>query len=209
MDESAIRRRLGELLSLKTLTDRQASSHAFQGALTLLTAVYGPTSPHVKDLERLAGRRSPASDDSFERGSAAKGALQNLQGDLDAGLVGSLRNQIAGSVIAGFLDLARLTLEQPGDNAKNVAAVLAAAAYEDTLRRMGAELAGVVERPKLAVVLENLKSSGALQGSQFGIAQSYLQFRNDALHADWPKLQRESVASVLGFVEQLLLKHFS
>jgi hypothetical protein len=60
----------------------------------------------------------------------------------------------------------------------------------------------------LADVLTALKDNGILQGSQVGIAQSYLNFRNNALHAKWDQIERESVASVLGFVEQLLLKHF-
>ncbi len=48
-----------------------------------------------------------------------------------------------------------------------------------------------------------------IKSPQIGIAQSYLTFRNRALHANWNEIQRESVVSVLGFVEQLLLKHFS
>lgn len=90
-----------------------------------------------------------------------------------------------------------------------MAAVLAAAAFEDTIRRIGDELGSITGRPKLAAVLESLKKAGVLQGAQFSIAQSYLPFRNAALHADWDKIERESVASVLGFVEQLILKHFA
>lgn len=210
MDEVAVRRRVEELLAVRTLTDQAGSYQVFQGALNLLSAVYGPESPQVKDLQVVgAARTNTGVPDSRSRGLAALGALQNLREELAAGLVGSLRARMAGGVIADFLGLARHTLEQPGDGAKNVAAVLAAAVYEDTIRRMGAELAGVVDRPKLADVLGQLKSNGVLLDAQFGIAQSYLQFRNDALHADWDRVQRESVASILGFVEQLLSKHFS
>ena len=73
---------------------------------------------------------------------------------------------------------------------------------------MGAELAGVIEPDDLSEVINQLKENGVLQSPQLGIAQSYLSFRNHALHANWNKIQRESVDSVLGFVEQLLLKHF-
>jgi len=87
--------------------------------------------------------------------------------------------------------------------------VLIAAAYEDVIRRMGTELAGVADRRSLADVLDELKRAGQLMGAQLTIAQGYLKFRNDALHADWQKLERASVVSVIGFVEQLILKHFS
>ncbi len=64
----------------------------------------------------------------------------------------------------------------------------------------------MIGRPKLADVLEALKRSGVLEEAQFTIAQSYLKFRNDALHADWEKIERESVASILGFTETLIMR---
>ena len=62
---------------------------------------------------------------------------------------------------------------------------------------------------KLADVVTALKERDVLQGSQVGIAQSYLSFRNRALHAKWAEVDRPEVASVLGFTEALLVKHFS
>jgi hypothetical protein len=208
VDEGPIRRRLAEVLSISEYSSDEAAYQVVQGALSLLGAVYGPDSLQVKELVDVAKRRS-AGYPPGSIGEAAKGALRNLQGDLEAGLVGSLRARLTGAVISDFVELARLQLAEGTEQAKNVAAVLAAAVYEDTIRRMGAELAGVTGRPKLADVLGELKSCGVLQDAQFGIAQAYLQFRNDALHADWGKVERESVASILGFVENLLLKHFS
>jgi hypothetical protein len=93
------------------------------------------------------------------------------------------------------------------DESKNVAAVLAAAAFEDTLRRMASHH-GIPHTEKLADLLNELKTKKLLQGSQVGIANSYLNFRNNALHAQWDKVERAGVASVLGFVEQLLLTNF-
>jgi hypothetical protein len=74
---------------------------------------------------------------------------------------------------------------------------------------MGRELAGVTGRDDLSNVVDALKKAGVLQAPQLGIALSYLKFRNDALHADWQTIDRASVNSVLGFVEQLLIKHFA
>ncbi len=145
----------------------------------------------------------------YAAGRVVHGTMQNVKAELDGGIVGSLRQQLTGAVLADFLGLARTVLEDKNEAAKNVAAVLAAAAYEDTIRRMGRELAGLVGRDDLADVIEALKKAKVLVSPQLTIAISFLKFRNDALHADWDNIERESVITVLGFVQELLLKHFS
>jgi hypothetical protein len=137
------------------------------------------------------------------------GVLKNIMSELNSGFVGNLQKNIAGDILSDFIQLAKAALEEDGDDAKNVAAVLAAAAYEDTIRRMGASFAGVIGRDDLNKVIDALKNAGILVAPQLGIALSYLNFRNHALHAEWDKIDRAAVHSVLGFVEQLLLKHFA
>ena len=105
--------------------------------------------------------------------------------------------------------MSRNALAEASDEAKDVAAVLTAAVYEDTIRRMGKEFAGVLGRDDLEKVIGELKKAGILKAPQLGIALSYLTFRNHALHADWAKIERASVQSCLAFVEELLLKHFA
>jgi hypothetical protein len=90
-----------------------------------------------------------------------------------------------------------------------VAAVLAAAAFEDTIRKMGAQLCGIQTRDDLSKIVIALKTQGILVGAQFGTVQAQLQFRNDALHADWNKIDAVGVRTVLQLVQELLLKHFS
>jgi hypothetical protein len=87
-----------------------------------------------------------------------------------------------------------------------VAAVLAAAAFEDILRRL-TEVNGIPHHEKLADVHTALKDVGVLQGAEVGIAQSYLSFRNRSLHAQWSDVDRPSINSVLAFTEQMILKH--
>jgi hypothetical protein len=137
-----------------------------------------------------------------------RGALKNVKAEIEAGLIGSFRQQVAGDVLSDFIKLARTALDRNGDDAKNVAAVLAAAAFEDSIRRMGVTLAKLRGDEELQDILIELKNAGVMQSPQIGIAQSYLSFRNHALHANWNKIQRESVQSALGFTEQLLLRHF-
>lgn len=51
-------------------------------------------------------------------------------------------------------------LQEQTDAAKDVAAFLIAAAFEDLIRRMGSELAGVAGRPDLQDVVTELKNAG-------------------------------------------------
>jgi len=127
-------------------------------------------------------------------------AAARLQVELE-----SAARRFTSEVIADFVALAREVLGESGANANNVAAVLAAAAYEDTLRRMAG---GAGPEKKLAQVIEDLKNGGVLVSPQLGIAQSFLKFRNQALHAEWETIERGSVESVLAFVQDLLLRHF-
>lgn len=209
MNEADILNRIETLLA--NSTERSARGHElFLGTLTLLEAVYGIDSVHVrsltKEVEQMREKYSAIHVADW-LAIISNGALKNLKGEVESGIIGSLQRTITGEVITDFIRLARTALDEKNDQANNVAAVLAASVYEDTVRRLALSN-GIAHTHKLVDVLTELKQKGLLQGSQVGIAQSYLSFRNNALHAQWDKIEREAVASVLGFVEQLLLKHF-
>jgi len=214
METGNILSRIDALLQLPTHMGPEIhinASELSQGCVSLLSLVYGQKSTQVQQFNSSIS--SLAKDNvgykNFWIASAAQGTLKNLKKEIEGGLTGSLRHQVTGEVLADLIQLARAVLDEPGDGAKNVAAVLAAAAFEDTLRRMGETLAGVVGKEDLPDVLNALKDAGVIQSPQVGIAQSYFTLRNRALHANWNEIQREAVLSVLGFVEGLLVKHFS
>ena len=138
-----------------------------------------------------------------------KGLLANLKAEVEQGLVGDIERRGHGAALADFLGLAKETLSEGGDTAKDVAAVLVAASFEDTVRRMGSSLADIRGRPDLSEVIAGLKQAGVFQGAPLSTALGFLKFRNDALHADWSKIDRVVVGSCLAFVEGLLLKHFA
>jgi len=141
--------------------------------------------------------------------SAVRGALQNLREEIAGGLLTSVERRVTSDVLGDLLQLARLALAGATEGEKNVAAVLAAVAYEDTIRRIAKEHAGAIGRDKLESVIDRLKDAGLLVAPQLGIALSFLSFRNHALHAEWDEIDKTSVTSVLSFVQELLLKHFS
>lgn len=211
MDISAIKPRVDKLLSSCDLNDWSLAHQAevYQGTVGILQILYGKGSSQEGDLRALVetiGGKVPHDDYRIMKCiGAVKGTLVSITADLDAGLVGSLARIVAGDVLTDFVKLSRAVLETPSDEAKNVGAVLAAAAFEDTIRRLGI-LSNIPEEEKLADVVVKLKEAGILQGAQVGIAQSYLNFRNRALHADWSGVDRPEVQSVLAFTEQLILQ---
>lgn len=210
MKPSELKERIDKLTE-QAQPQRGRGAHAlYQGALSVMSALHGPDSIQVRSLtkqhEQIVAARGVHADQDIS--ILAIGAINNLQAEIDAGFVGSLQQTIAGEVISDFVALARQVMDQDDTDAgKNVAAVLSAAAFEDTLRRLAIKN-GIPHFDKLADVLNELKIKNVLQGAQIGIANGYLNFRNSALHAQWGRVDRAGVASVLGFVEQLLLTHF-
>jgi hypothetical protein len=207
MDNSDIVKRIDELqVHIKP-------SELVPGTTSLLALVYGDGSPqlisYTKQLDQIRNKGMMDHILDHEIVVCSQGFLLNLKREIEGGLTGNLRQQITGEVLTDLIQLSRTVLSEQGDKAKNVAAVLAAAAFEDAIRRMGKTFAGVIGQDDLADVLKKLKDASVMQGPQVGIAQSYLNFRNHALHANWDKIEKESIHSILGFVEQLLLKHFS
>jgi hypothetical protein len=218
MESSDILNRIEQLMRIDASVSSefaQKFGELSQGTVSLLALVYGKQSPQLAAYNnQIKGTIDNSTHGSRVRSQSevlkvSLGILRNLKQEIEGGLTGSLRHEITGEILTDFIQLARTVLNEHGDKAKNVAAVLAAAAFEDAIRRMGESSAGVIGKEDLSDVLNKLKEAGVIKSPQLGIAQSYLSFRNHALHANWDKIEKESVTSVLGFVEELLLKHFN
>ena len=95
------------------------------------------------------------------------------------------------------------------DDNKDAAAVLACAALEDALKRVAMKESLDVDDKDMSDVINALKTKGAIKGAQVPIVQSYVKLRNKAFHAEWDKIDKGSVSSVIGFTEQFLLSYFS
>ncbi len=214
MDISVVRGRvealLGMSVSLESQQDREVVNGLYNGALGVMKVIYGQGSSQERALmmEVEALRKQKGADWVVisESAQTIRGVLASIKGELELGFLGSLRASLTGEVMSDLIKLARASLEESGDGAKNVAAVLTAAAFEDVVRRI-ADLKGVGHREKLADVLTGLKELEILRGSEVGIAQAYLNFRNVSLHAEWEKVDRAVIESALGFIEQMILKH--
>lgn len=180
-------------------------------AISMLNTFYGPGSVQVRayldGADNIAKNRKDGL--AHQLFMHARGAVANTIRELENGLVENLRTAVQGEVLGDLIGLSKEALSENTAETKNVAAVLSAAAFEDCVRRLAAEKAGVQDRPKLEVVLAALKDAGVLKGGSISLANSMLKFRNDSLHADWSQVTRAQVESCLSLTSSLLAEHFS
>lgn len=171
------------------------------GTLQLLDIVYGPQSQKCQTFRKEIEN----AEDDYAMIAVSQGALNTIKDELSVGLIGNLQLQAQGGVFGDFITLARQSL----DESKDVAAVLISAALEDTLKRYAVQNGLDVAEADMPEVINALKSKGLLKGPQASVVQSYVQLRNKAFHAEWDKIDKETVNSAISFTETFLLEHFS
>jgi uncharacterized protein DUF4145 len=179
-------------------------NHWATSALNLVNISFAADSIHFKQLTK-------AIDSSEKHGLAfavdsAKGSFIAARADFEGGYFSTLAQGIAGEVFGSLLDLASAALKE---GHKDSAAVLASAAFEDSLKKIGSLHGLSVEQGDLGNVIGALKAKQLLQGGAAKLAERYQNFRNWAMHANWEKITQEEVGGLIGFVEQLLVKHLS
>jgi hypothetical protein len=187
-----------------SMANNMMAAEALQFAVSMAAAFYGQNSPQLDVIQSRYTKNTK--DSPFMIHQFAVGAIRNMAAEIRDGLVGSIRLQITGEVLADLVTLARDALAK---GTIYVAAVLTAAAFEDALRSIAAAKTGLTTRDKLDQVIIQLKDKNVLQGGEPGVVQSFLKFRNDSLHADWANVQESQVSSCLGLVDTLILKHLS
>ena len=191
-------------------SSRSTAEAVYLGTVGLFESLYGPSSPQVRALFdlRQSFAKSQLKDEyeirSFSHG--LEGYLCNLKSEIESGLVASVLKQTSGQVLGDFVSLAK---EFASMGNKDTSAVLAAAALEDALKRF-ATLQGLdVEAKEMAQVANALKANHFLKGPQGPLVESFIKLRNKALHAEWDKFSIEEVKSLIAFVDEFLLTHFS
>ena len=174
MDVSSLCKRVDALLSTLTQSPTiELQNASYLGTISLMQALYGSKSSQEQALstyiERLREKVHPSNQSIINQSILAiKGTLTSIKAELDSGFIGTLRGRLTGETLTDFIKLARTVLEEANNDAKNVAAVLAAAAFEDVIRRL-ADLRGGKTTEKLADVLIWLKDMGVLQGSELSL----------------------------------------
>jgi len=205
-----LRKRVANPADLGEAQDRATVDGVFTGTLNVVSTLYGSNAAQIKalmEMHKLSNTRG-YSPEWLIRSFAESllGVLLNIREEIEGGLISSVAAEAAGEVIGNLLALAKSQLR---DGYKDVAAVLAAAALEDALKRKAQEFGISIENKTLDSVINSLKAKSFLRGAQAPIVSSYVKLRNAAMHADWDKIGESDVSSLLGFLEPFLVEHFS
>jgi CheY-specific phosphatase CheX len=127
-----------------------SSGESVAFAASILAALYGPHSAQLSAfnsrMKEISGLKS---NTPYLQVAHALSTIESVVGEIENGLIVDMRAQVAGEVMSELVGLGKEFLADNAESAKNVSAVLIAAAFEDLMRRMGSELAGVAGRPKL------------------------------------------------------------
>jgi hypothetical protein len=126
--------------------------------------------------------------------------------DYEGGYAVKIEASVAGEIFADFVALAKEALDQ---KQKNVAAVLACAALEDTLKRIGMTNGLNVAEKEMSEVISAIKAAGLIGGGAAKLLDRMPKIRNDVMHANWENVTEVEIGGVIGFVEQLIIYHFS
>lgn len=171
-------------------------------AESLILVVFGERSPH---LEKFRSAYADCNGWDYEV-SAMIGIFRAANADFEGGYIFNVEAEISGEIFGDFVGLAKVAL---ADGSKDVAAVLACAALEDTLKRY-ARLNGLtVDQRSMQDVVNALKTKALVTGAQKSLLDTMPKIRDYAMHANWDKITAQDVGGVIGFVEQFLLSHFS
>jgi hypothetical protein len=216
MTKEQISKRYGELAAMMANLRVMSHTNGFEevnrqlwnswitSALNIVKASFGPDSVHFDQLQKAIESESVhGTSYCVESG---KGAFLSAKSDFEGGYISTLEQGIAGEVFGSLLNSARAALKE---GFKDSAAVLAAAAFEDSLKKIGTLHGLDVAEQELGNVIGALKANQLLQGGAGKLADRYLNLRNSAMHANWEKITEEEVGGLIGFVEQLLIKHLS
>ena len=171
-------------------------------AQNLIKAVFGENSPHYVNFTKILDQ---CTGDKY-RINSLQGIFKSAKEDFEGGYVFNVDLRISGEVFGDFIVLAKQSLSE---GYKDVAAVLASAALEDSLKRYALVNGLNVDNKQMTEVINALKSKGLVSGAQKSLLDAMPKIRNYALHADWEKISEPDVNSIIGYVEQFLLSKFT
>ena len=171
-------------------------------AHNLIHNVFGNESPYYRNFSTAYAKCT-----GWERAvNHLKGIFLGAKADDDGGYAFSFNSVISGEIYGDFIHLAKKALEE---DFKDVAAVLACAALEDSLKRFALINGLDVNDKVMQDVIGALKAKGLVGGAQKSILDAMPKIRDYSMHANWDKITPQDVGSVIGFVEQFLLSKFS
>jgi hypothetical protein len=171
-------------------------------AQDLIRAVFGQNSPQYENFVFSL----KASTVSYVKLESLKVIFNSAKEAFDDGYIFNVELTVSGELFGNFVEMAKHALSE---GHKDVAAVLACAALEDTLKRYALINGLTIDGNSMQDTVNALKSKGLVTGAQKTLLESMPKIRDYAMHANWDKIDAPAVNSVIGYVEQFLLSKFS
>ena len=167
--------------------------------------IYGSHSPQLRLVETLREQVYDSDDGDLTKKwhftDHLYGCLRALRTDIRAGLIANIQSETRDEVLGNFLALAREVLDA---GQKEVAAVLACAALEDTLKRCASNRGLDIQDRDMSEVVNALKSKGIIGRPQGDMLRGYVQIRNKVFHAQWDAIDVAAVSGIIGFTQGFL-----
>ncbi len=214
MDRDKILNRFDELgnrfKTLPTQRNEGVRGHHFHGvdwlswatsAQHLIFSVFGENSIHAKNINKAVADCN-GYDYEFELVCAV---FLSAHDDFKGGYLISVEKSISGEIFGDFIGMARAALSE---GHKNVAAVLAAAALEDAIKRFCISKEIDVQGKSLQDLVNAMKSKSLLSGSKKSLLDSMPRIRDNAMHAHWDKITEADIGAMIGFLDQFLISEF-
>lgn len=212
IEKETIIKRIDQLISQGNKAIEQTDvDEIYFGAISLVKMLYGDNSPQLTSLinvreyvhTSMKGYALTAVHKSIV--GSTIGVLKSIKTELTLGLIDNIEKEITGELFGDFISMAKAVMS---DNYKDAAAVLASAAIEDILKRYASMNNLDIEGKDMSEVISALKAKSLLQGPQASLVTSYVKLRNKAFHAEWDKIDKPEVQSLISFAEEFLIKYF-
>jgi hypothetical protein len=174
--------------------------HALRSeVIAVANHVYGPGHPQAQQIV------AKVSGSTLYHLEGAEGLLRGAIEALKHGLLTELRTQVLLDIKTDFLEAAQNALKS---DAKDVAAVLACAVLEDSVKRLASKhhRDDLRDREFSVVVVELFKADAITKATK-GVLLSHVDLRNSALHAQWHEVSKEAVQALLYLLPVFMQEH--
>lgn len=185
--------------TLSSFRDTVGYSSLKTECLALAGYVYGQDHPQTQALKGIFRQAT------LHHLKLAEGLLRGTIEAINHGLLIELRSQVLLDIKNDFIEAARSAL---ANDSVEVAAVLASAVLEDSLKRLaGNESLDHLLDKEFSVVVTGLLKEDKISKGTKGILLGYKDLRNAALHAQWKEVTKESVSSLIMYLPQFMEQH--
>jgi hypothetical protein len=182
--------------------DSQSWQKWTTSVLNILERIFKKDSSHYTNFKYIYDKKG----NNLHALREATGVFLAAKEDYENNYLFTLESSLTGELLGDFVTLAKEALTE---GYKDVAAVLASAALEDTLKKYATSKGLEVGTKNMHEVVNALKSEGLVTGAQKSLLDIMPKLRDYAMHANWDKITPAEAGGIIGFVENFLLSHFS